>query len=142
MAKSETTNGAGEKPVYLDKCDEILPLGSLCHTVRFSQFLLPGSLANDTGNMPGDHYAIVQPHYLTLTPKKQHLDKNVKVKNDAVEDALQRIARHMPITSDLRDKKLPDPNKKGDVREMRRALAKQAPSLCRPANPNYLHGRK
>lgn len=127
MATSETIEAAGAKPVYLDNCDDILPLDRLCHTVRFSQFLLPGCLAKDAGKMPGHHYAIVQPQYLGLETKEELSDEHVK---ETVEKELQRIERHMPITRDLREGKLPDPNGKVDVTEMRRTLAKRAPNLC------------
>jgi len=128
MATSETIDTAGGKPVYLDKCDDILPLDRLCHTVRFSQFLLPGCTTKEMGKgIPGHHYAIVQPHYLGLDAKEEIQDEHLK---ETVEKELKRLERHMPITRDLRDGKLPDPNGKGDVTEMRRAIAKQAPNLC------------
>jgi hypothetical protein len=114
---------AGATPVHLDACEKLIPRDRGCHTVRFTQFLLPGCVLGT-----GDKYAIVPPQHLGL--KADEKIDEAKVEREA-ESKAAAFRERSSIAARIRNGAMPNPNSRNpDIGALRRMLREKSLDIC------------
>lgn len=102
---------ADVNPVHLDDCEDILPQARMCSTLRFTQMVLlkPIKIKADTGKKRD----LIPSGFLILQPRAVSIGSINTLGKEAIDQRVasfrQKIERAMPITSDIKAGRLPNP---------------------------------
>lgn len=126
---TEIVEAADGRPIFLNKCDDILPRAQICNSIRFTQTLLlkPITFKDRFLNTPTKKSDIIPSGFLILQPRAVTLGSLAPPTQEEIQRRVARfrkkIERSMPVASDIVSGRLPDPDHGHKVvNEMRTAM--------------------